>query len=285
MFTNFHNVSFISSDVSGLEVEGKSLFIQTFNNKSFEVKFNTPEDAHNGLRELTVILNGGNTKPSSVESKADEVLQSAKSVFDSLQGSFGTLRDKLTSKVTDIALEAMIKGSPVSELFSRKDELINAAHELSKMFTHSSTDTEATPPVAEPSKPDTKPEPVREVQPCFNDVLDSIFTAGPAAKKTQVNVTKVAKKLSSEEFKQVFGTPDEPLVGDFLDPQLKEFIADFVDGALANERVQSLFSSIKEQFGEAEAEAAIESYKTLIYTFCVQNTEMTLSGIIQQFFS
>ena len=284
MFTNFHNVSFIRSEVIGLEVEGTTLLIET-SKKTFEVSFASEEEAKAGLQELTSVLNGSTDstkKPSA--SKTDKVLQ------DTIQ-SLQSLRDKATKHIADAAFDTIIKGR-TSDI---KDDLLSFAQNLPNILDMFNTPKDE---VEEPVKPTPKAmKPKAEVEEtvkpnqqavkpttCFNDILSGIFTA--PTETVDIKVTSgLPKTMTLDEFKLVFGTDKEPVIGDLRHDQIKEFVSDFVDGVLENERVQTLFSSIKKQFSEEDALKAVEGYKDLIYTVSIQNIEMTLSAIIQNFFS
>ncbi|QCW18577.1 hypothetical protein SEPL_494 [Salmonella phage SE_PL] len=286
MFTKFHNVSFITSTVTGLEVEGNHLVIHT-TGSSYEVPFKSGAEAKSGLDELTDILNNKNintNKKEETASKTDDILNLAQEAVESLQGVLGTLRSAATSKVADVAVQKVLDriDGRLSSVLDAKDDLIAKAKSI---FEHAEPENKpkAQPKTKEKSvvkEPKNSDVPVGDN--IFGDILNDIFTGTSCV---DVSHEHGAKKITVDEFKQVFGTESEPLIGDLTDKQLREFISEFVDGALENERVQVLFNNIKEQFGVEEAEKAIEGYKKLIHTFCNQNVEMTLSQVIARYFS
>jgi|AGFT01.1.fsa_nt_gi hypothetical protein len=288
MFTKFHSVSFIASTVKGLEVDGKELVIRTTGD-SFVVPFSSASAAKDGLAELTDILNSKAPVGDTQSTKTDSVLNAAQEAVQSLQGVLGTLRATATNKVQDLAVQAVLDriDSKLEKAFDAKDDLFAMARSIFEKAQPENKPTKVQDdPVVYEKKETPKPENKTKD---FASVLDGIFTGVSSIVENTVNV-KVdaehgAKKLSVEEFKQLFGTALEPRIGDLTDKQLKEFISEFVDGALQNERVQSLFETIKAQFGKDEAESAIDGYKNLIYTFSVQNVEMTLSEIIARYFN
>lgn len=281
MFTKFHSVSFIASTVTGLEIDGKELVIRTTGD-SFVVPFSSASAAKDGLAELTDILNTKTPVGDAQPSKTDSVLNAAQDAVQSLQGVLGTLRANATAKVQDIAVQAVLDriDRKLEKAFDAKDDLLSMARGI---FEKAQPENKPTKVQDEPVVYEKTETPRKDVKD-FSSVLDSIFT-GINGIVNDVDTEHGAKKLSVDEFKQLFGTDQEPLIGDLTDKQLKEFISEFVDGALQNERVQSLFNTIKEQFGKDEAESAIDGYKNLIYTFSVQNVEMTLSQIIARYFN
>lgn len=286
MFTKFHNVSFITNTVTGLEVEGKTLVIHTVNS-TYEVPFQTGTDAQVALEELTDILNNKTTssKKEDKATKTDDILNLAQDAVESLQGVLGTLRTVATAKVADCAVQSVLDriDGRLSSILDAKDDIIAKAKTIFENAEPENKPQSQPKAKAKQVQEETKNEDVQSEN-FFGDILNDIFT-GTSCVNVKVDDEHGAKKISVEEFKQVFGTEFEPLIGDLTDKQLREFISEFVDGALENERVQALFNNIKEQFGTEEAESAIEGYKKLIYTFCNQNVEMTLSQVIARYFS
>lgn len=295
MFTKFHNVSFIASTVTGLEMEANVIHILT-TGQSYEVRFATKSEAEAGLTELTDILNGTvkTAQEAPKASKADELKNIITNGFDRLQGVLEGAKTTATDKVQEAILAQVLGGAgkTVSDLMDRKDDLVQRATDmlssLEKLLDNEEVKEEPKPMATrnEP-KAETPVKGTEEAVKRATSILDTdgIFTDTTPVVNVQVTATVDPKKITAEEFKQIFGTPAEPLIGDMSERQVREFIAEFVDGALANERVQQLFQNIKDNFGVDEAEGAIDGYKNLILTICLQNTEMTLSEIISRYFS
>lgn len=303
MFTKFHNVSFIASTVTGLELENNIIHILT-TGQGYEVRFATKSEAEAGLVELTDLLNAAvsNTTKTAQEapkaSKADELKATITSGFDRLQSVLEGAKTTTTDKVQEAIMAQVLgtAGKTVSDLMNRKDDLLQrAADMLSSLETL--LDTEEVKDEPKPMATRNKPAPEEKVTSKgaaeavkrATSILDTdgIFSGAKEMPEftAEVKATRDTKKITAEEFKQIFGTEAEPVIGDMSERQVREFIAEFVDGALANERVQQLFQNIKDNFGEDEAEGAIDGYKNLILTICLQNTEMTLSQIIARYFS
>lgn len=295
MFTTFHNVSFIASTVTGLEVEMNTLHILT-TGQGYEVRFKSGEEAQEGLKELTDILNGTTktAQEAPKASKTDELKATIASGFDRLQSVLEGAKTTATDKVQEAILAQVLGGAgkTVSDLLERKDDLVQRATDilstLEKLLDKEETKEQR--PMATRNKPEaaTPAKGTEEAVKRATSIIDTdgIFTDNTAPSfDAQVTATVDAKKITADQFKQIFGTPAEPVIGDMSERQVREFIAEFVDGALANERVQQLFQNIKDNFGADEAEGAIDGYKNLILTICLQNTEMTLSEIISRYFS
>lgn len=295
MFTTFHNVSFIASTVTGLEVEMNILHILT-TGQGYEVRFKSGEEAQQGLKELTDILNGTakTAQEAPKASKTDELKATIASGFDRLQSVLEGAKTTATDKVQEAILAQVLGGAgkTVSDLLEHKDVLVQRATDMLSTL-EKLLDKEETPeqrPMATRNKPEaaTPAKGTEEAVKRATSIIDTdgIFTDNTAPSfDAQVTATVDAKKITADQFKQIFGTPAEPVIGDMSERQVREFIAEFVDGALANERVQQLFQNIKDNFGADEAEGAIDGYKNLILTICLQNTEMTLSEIISRYFS
>ena len=79
------------------------------------------------------------------------------------------------------------------------------------------------------------------------------------------------------------GSEDEPLIGDLTSPELKDLIAEFVDGAMANPKTQEVFGNIYEIFGKEEAGLAVENLKKIIYEMAVNNPHAKLSDVLKRF--
>lgn len=292
MFTTFHNVSFIASTVTGLEVEMNILHILT-TGQGYEVRFKSGEEAQQGLKELTDILNGTvkTAQEAPKSSKADELKNIINGGFDRLQSTLENVKATATDKVQEAIMAQVLGGAgkTVSDLMDRKDDLVQrAADMLSTLEKLLDTEEvkEEPKPMATRNEPKATKGTEEAVQRATSIIdTDGIFTDSTPIVNVQVTAAIDPKKITADEFKQIFGTPAEPLIGDMSERQLREFIAEFVDGALSNERVQQLFQNIKDNFGVDEAEGAIEGYKNLILTICLQNTEMTLSEIISKYFS
>ena len=295
MFTKFHNVSFIASTVTGLELEMNTIHILT-TGQSYEVRFKTNEEAQAGLSELTDILNaasGQGSTNSAQEAQGASKVNDLKDILNSglnrLQGILESAKSTATDKVQEAVMAQVLgtAGKTVSDLMDYKEALVTRATDLLSTLEKALEPEEK--PMATRNEP--KSEPTKKTE-CFKDEVatatsildvDSIFTS--SAKDLDVSAVITPKKMSADHFKSIFGTPEEPLIGDLSERQLREFIGEFVDGALANERVQHLFQNIKDNFGADEAEGAIDGYKNLILTICLQNTEMTLSEVISRYFN
>lgn len=308
MFTKFHNVSFIASTVTGLELEQNVIHILT-TGQGYEVRFTTKKEAENGLQELTDLLNAeltGTSKTTQEDPKAfnaDDLKDTIAAGWDRILNVSG--RAKTTTDKVQEALMAQVFGSvgkTVSDLFDRKDDLVKRATDMLSSL-ESLLDTEEVAeepkPMATRNEPKAKPTPTAQTAtPAKNteeavhratSILDTdgIFSGakGMSESNADVKAGRDIKKITTEEFKKIFGTPAEPVIGDMSERQVREFISEFVDSSLANERVQQLFQNIKENFGADEAEGAIDGYKKLILTICLQNTEITLSEIISRYFN
>lgn len=303
MFTKFHNVSFIASTVTGLELENNIIHILT-TGQGYEVRFATKSEAEAGLVELTDLLNAvaaGTTKTAQEapkSSKVDDLKATITSGFDRLQSVLEGAKTAATDKVQEAIMAQVLgtAGKTVSDLMDRKDDLLQrAADMLSSLETLLDTEEvkEEPKPMATRNEPKAKAAPAskgtEEAVKRATSILDTdgIFSGAKEMPEftAEVKATRDTKKITAEEFKQIFGSEAEPVIGDMSERQVREFIAEFVDGALANERVQQLFQNIKDNFGVDEAEGAIDGYKNLILTICLQNTEMTLSQIIARYFS
>lgn len=288
MFTKFHSVSFIASTVTGLEVEQNELHINT-TGESFTVRFKTKEEALSGLEELTEILNGKKKEEPKDESAWD-IKDTLKFGIDRFNETFGNIKSAATDKVQEAVISQILgtTGKAVSDIMDRKDELMSRAAVLLSTLETALDNTTEEKPMATRNKPVDEST---EKTSCFKDVVtratsildtDGIFTS---LSTDSGAITRDTKKITTEQFKEIFGTESEPLIGDMSERQLREFIGEFVDNALANDRVQQLFQNIKDNFGTNEAEEAIEGYKKLILTIALQNTEMTLSDVISRYFS
>lgn len=293
--------------------------------KVYHLSFETPAQAEAAQAELINILNGDATPSKPTSAKTDEVLKVAKDTVESLQGVIDSLRTKATNKVAEVAIQSFIKDRSKKikdDLSSRASEfpdvleLLKSATEDKSLkdFISLITDlpdslgmfgdsSEVKDPVhkkapeapvhkkaPESSEAERKPndKPSKPTS-CFTDILSGgIFTAPTPSATVNVTVTDSpveARDLTLDQFKLVFGTVAEPLIGDLRQEQLKVFISNFIDDALTNERVQTLFASIKKQFSPEQADKAVEGYKNLILSVCLDNTEITLSEVISRFFS
>lgn len=288
MFTKFHSVSFIASTVTGLEVEQNELHINT-TGESFTVRFKTKEEALSGLEELTEILNGKKKEEPKDESAWD-IKDTLKFGIDRFNETFGNIKSAATDKVQEAVISQILgtTGKAVSDIMDRKDELMSRAAVLLSTLEAALDNTTEEKPMATRNKPVDEST---EKTSCFKDVVtratsildtDGIFTS---LSTDSGAITRDTKKITTEQFKEIFATESEPLIGDMSERQLREFIGEFVDNALANDRVQQLFQNIKDNFGTNEAEEVIEGYKKLILTIALQNTEMTLSDVISRYFS
>lgn len=312
MFTTYRNISFIAKNVTGLEVDGKETIILSTDG-SFTVNYKSNQEALDDLPNLTAVINAAtgtgstenNAHTASSDSKVDSVQDTITSAFSRLRDLVGDVKSTANDKIQEAAQEALLKkafgtsGTVISDLLNGKDELLGRAQRLLESLDASlNPETEKKPMATrnEPAKPEpTQAEPVKaepaKAEPakpntCFKDVAFGLDTSDIfASVSSSAQQIRDAKKLTVDEFSAVFGTPNEPVIGDLSERQLREFIGEFIAGALENERVQQLFQNIKDQFGEDEAEGAIEGYKNLVLTICLQNVEMTLSEIIQNYFS
>lgn len=292
MFTTFHNVSFIASTVTGLEVEMNILHILT-TGQGYEVRFKTEEEAQQGLKELTDILNGTaqTAQEAPKASKTDELKNIIAGGFDRLQSTLENAKTTASDKVQEAIMAQILGGAgkTVSDLINRKDDLVQRAADMLSTL-EKLLDTEEVKEEPKPMATRNEPKAAKGSEEAVQRATSIIDTDGIFTDSTQivnVQVTAVAdpKTITAGVFKQIFGTPAEPVIGDMSERQVREFISEFVDGALSNERVQQLFQNIKDNFGADEAEGAIDGYKNLILTICLQNTEMTLSEIISKYFS
>lgn len=296
MFTKFHNVSFIASTVTGLEIEGTTIHILT-TGQSYEARFKTKAEAEAGLSELTDILNGMSNNPQEAPkpSKKDELKTAITLGFDRLQSTLEAAKTSATNKVQEAVMAQVFGtgGQVVADILGRKDDLVARATDmLSKLETllDAKEDVKKEPaPMATRNEPKVAVKGSNEAVKRATSILDAdgIFSSDKESPElsTGAKSTSDSKKITAAEFKKIFGTNAEPCVGDFSERQLREFIGVFVDGALANDRVQQLFQNIKDNFGVDEAEGAIEGYKALILTISLQNIDMTLSEIISRYFS
>lgn len=312
MFTTYRNVSFIAKNVTGLEVDDKETIILSTDG-SFAVNYKSNQEALDDLPNLTAVINAAtgngstenNAHTASGESKVDSVQDTITSAFSRLRDLVGDVKSTANDKIQEAAQEALLKkvfgtsGTVFSDLLNGKDELLSRAQRLLESLDASLNPEPEQKPMAarnEPAKPEpTQAEPVKaepaKAEPtkpntCFKDVAFGLDTSDIfSSVSSSAQQIRDAKKLTVDEFSAVFGTPNEPVIGDLSERQLREFIGEFIAGALENERVQQLFQNIKDQFGEDEAEGAIEGYKNLVLTICLQNVEMTLSEIIKNYFS
>lgn len=306
MFTKFHNVSFIASTVTGLELEQNVIHILT-TGQGYEVRFASKTEAETGLQELTDLLNSAAAGTSNTTQEApkafnvDDLKDTIAAGWDRIQNVSGRAKTTTTDKVQE-ALMAQVFGSvgkTVSELLDRKDDLVKRATDMlssleSLLDTEEEVNEEPKPmatrnePKAKPEQPAQPAKNTEEAVPRATSILDTdgIFSGAKEMPVVNADVKAVRdiKKITADEFKQIFGTPAEPVIGDMSERQVREFISEFVDSSLANDRVQQLFQNIKENFGADEAEGAIDGYKKLILTICLQNTEITLSEIISRYF-
>lgn len=284
MFTKFHNVSFDTNDVAGIEVDGNTLYIEMHTRgKVYELEFENSDLANSAQEELTNVLNGIQPKEKTTDSRTESVLRTAKETVESLQSVVDSLRNKAANKVTEVAIDSFLKGK-LGSLGDIKGDIFSVAKDLSKMFeTVVQDETPAPAPKQKTARSEQPKTETKQPTTCFSDLLKSdIFTSNSVFVKV---LQPEAKTLTVEQFKLLFGTPDEPVIGDLSNTQLKELISSFVDDALENDRVKSLFQSIRKQFSPEEADAAVQGYKELILTFSLQNIEMTLSEVLEKFFS
>lgn len=303
MFTKFHNVSFDATTVTGLELENRILHILT-TGQSYEVRFTSNASAEAGLTELTNILNSLELSSSVVKTtqeapettKTQELKDTLLNGLSRLQGFASSLKSTATDKVQE-TVKAKIVGAihnKVIDLQITKDELMQRAQDLLESLEAAIEHADEEPkPMATRNEPKTKSDVEHPAKGTSEAVeratqilgFDNIFGSTDAAKPVvHVTGTTPAKNLTAEEFKEIFGTPAEPLIGDLSERQLREFIGEFVDNALENERVQQLFQNIKDNFGADEAAGAIDGYKNLILSISLTNSEMKLSDVIARFF-
>lgn len=296
MFTKFHNVSFKTDTVTGLEIDQKNTLYITTTGETFAVPFQTRDEAVDGLQELTDILNGTTTKQDEPQaSKVDDLKNTVAFGFDRLQSILGDIKESASSKAQEALMAQVLgtAGKTVSDLMERKDDLVQRAADMLSTL-ESLLDKEETPaprPMATRNKPVDVEIKTGEASDAVKRAKSIIDTDGIFASiaeqfdDVRLSATVEPKKLTVEQFKQVFGTPDEPLIGDMSERQLRDVISEFVDNAMDNERVQTLFATIRQNFSDEEADNAIEGYKNLMLTIALQNVESTLSDVISKFFN
>ena len=280
MFTKFHNVSFKTDTVTGLEIDQKNTLYITTTGETFAVPFQTRDEAVVGLQELTDILNGTTAKQDEPQaSKVDDLKNTVAFGFDRLQSILGDIKESASNKAQEALMAQVLgtAGKTVSDLMERKDDLVQRATDmlstLEKLLDKDEVQEQR--PMATRNKPVDVEIKTGEASDAVKRAKSIIDTDGIFASiaeqfdDVRLSATVEPKKLTVEQFKQVFGTPDEPLIGDMSERQLRDVISEFVDNAMDNERVQTLFATIRQNFSDEEADNAIEGYKNLMLTIAL----------------
>lgn len=293
MLINFKNVVFVAHDFTGAIADGKTLYIYV-GPKTFDIDFKTSKEAEEARLELYTVLSTefanmkatqGIQKPNELEFLADlfsaaktavkdegmsKVISSVEGLTDKLNGLLGSAKSKAKKAVVDTVVNKATH-SFEQRLDALAKELTNAIESIG-IFDDSAPSEKSTK-----NKSETKPEPKVQTKKRRTFTPD-VFGSTP------VQTPNETDNRVLPPFPEVAGTPDEPLIGDMTQAELEDYIDQFMQDVLSNERVQDMFQSILSNFDAEKASEALSGYKKVVLTIALQNPELTLTQVIQNYF-
>lgn len=294
----FEKVSFDANDYKSAVADGKTLYIYLHSMKDpMHVDFKSGADALDALKRLDADVTANRTSEGTkYKGRGNTVETTTSNLFDSLSGLFQKGKAKVDDVVNGTSLNALIfqmaADQAISTVKSKAEDLSQKLEDVLGTVTANVAGKKS------------------EFQTTFGELLDVIKeiqeglddngeTAEPSEpKKGWTRHMTNDKTIFKGDFfsgladdaddKEVpapgsVGAPDEPLIGDLTASELKELIAQFVDGAMANPKTQKIFGNIYEIFGKHEATAAVENLKKLIFEMAVTCPDAKLSEVLQRF--
>lgn len=283
MIITFKNVTFLPYDFSGAVVEGKTLYIYS-GSKTFDIEFKTSAEAREALAELNELLKSAlGTSPGEAASPEAQIEQVLTKITDSIDTVTSTVTATLsglfataTATAKKAAVDAVVnkaKGSIEERVETILGDLSSALASLGIVDDEETAKPKAKEPNREPqSKP--QPEIIKKRRSFDADVFGA----------TAVETPNETDQRELPLFTDVAGTPDEPLIGDLTHSELEDYIEQFMQDVMSNERVQSMFQSILSNFDAEKAADALSGYKKVVLTIALQNPEQTLTQVIQNYF-
>lgn len=297
MLINFKNVVFVAQDFKGAITDGKTLYIYV-GPKTFDIDFKTSKEAEEARLELYTVLSTEfanmkatqgiqSEKSNELEFLSDlfsaaktavkddglsKVISSVEGLTDKLNGFLGSAKSKAKKAVVETVVNKAAN-SFEQRMDALSKELSDAIESIG-IFDVSASSDKAT---KTKSEPETKPEPkvqTKKRRTFTPDVFGSTPVQTPNEKDNRV----------LPPFPEVAGTPDEPLIGDMTQAELEDYIDQFMQDVLSNERVQDMFQSILSNFDAEKASEALSGYKKVVLTIALQNPELTLTQVIQNYF-
>lgn len=286
MIINFRNINFNLNDFNGSVVEGKVLYVYV-GKHTFDLTFKTTAEAKEANDELAELLKSAGGK-SSTETKKDslnilfdrfkekveEKVSSVDTLATTLSFAVGSLASLAKNKAKDAALNKL-----QSTIEKRVESVINDLGSVLDGIVSTVKSEEA--PVDNPKAK----EPVKAADQKRHKVFTpDVFGAKASTESKPVNSKHVDVEVETPLFRDIAGTEDEPLIGDLTEEQLEQYIDEFMQDVLGNERVQDMFKSILGNFDADTAANALDGFKKVVLSIALQNEEKTLSSVLKDYF-